>query len=161
MEEIALKAVELVDNNSVIMLDASSTSNALIRHLKRFRGLTIITNSALTAGGLQELDARVFVTGGYMPRNSQGFVGNFAENMIRNYYADMLFFTCGGVSLDGVCSDAVCDEMSIRQVMMRHARKRILLCDSSKFGKQHCFNLCTLDDVDELISDAPFPGRRP
>lgn len=159
MEDIALKAVERIDNSSVIMLDASSTSNALIRHLKRFKGLTIITNSALTAGGLQELDARVFVTGGYMPRNSQGFVGNFAENMIRNYYADVLFFSCGGISMDGVCSDVVCDEMSIRQVMMQHSRRRILLCDSSKFGKQHCFNLCTLDDVDELISDAPFPGK--
>lgn len=95
-----------------------------------------------------------------MPRNSQGFVGNFAENMIRNYYADVLFFSCGGISMDGICSDVVCDEMSIRQVMMQHSRKRILLCDSSKFGRQHCFKLCTLDDVDELISDAPFPGRQ-
>ena len=159
MEAIAVKAVERIKNGDVIMLDASSTSNALIRHLKRFKGLTIITNSALTAGGLQELDARVFVTGGYMPRNSQGFVGNFAESMIRNYHADVLFFSCGGISMDGVCSDVVSDEMNIRRVMLRHSRKHILLCDSSKFGKQNCFNLCTLDDVDELISDAPFPGR--
>lgn len=159
MEAIAVKAVERIKNGDVIMLDASSTSNALIRHLKRFKSLTIITNSALTAGGLQELEARVYVTGGYMPRNSQGFVGNFAESMIRNYHADVLFFSCGGISMDGVCSDVVSDEMNIRRVMLRHSRKHILLCDSSKFGKQNCFNLCTLDDVDELISDAPFTGH--
>lgn len=159
MEAIAVKAVERINNGDVVMLDASSTSNALIRHLKRFKSLTIITNSALTAGGLQELEARVYITGGYMPRNSQGFVGNFAEDMIRNYHADVLFFSCGGISMDGVCSDVVCDEMSIRRVMLAHSRRHILLCDGSKFGKQHCFNLCTLDDVDELISDAPFTGR--
>lgn len=156
--EIALKAVERINNGDVIMLDASSTVNAMIRHLKRFKGLTIITNSALTAGGLQELDAKVFVTGGYMLRNSQGFVGSFAENMVRNYNADLMFFTCGGLTMDGRCTDAANDEMSIRRVMMKHSKKHILLCDSGKFGKEYCFNVCSMDEVDELISDAPFTG---
>jgi len=157
-EEIALKAAERINNGDVIMLDASSTANALIRHLVRFKGLTIITNSALTAGGLQELDARVFITGGHMPRHSQGFVGSFAESMIRNFNADICFFSCGALSLDGQVSDAVSEETPIRRAMMDRSRRRILLCDSSKFGRQACFNLCRLDDVDELISDAPFPG---
>lgn len=158
-EIIALKAVELINNGDVIMIDASSTSNALIRHLNRFKSLTIITNSALTAGGLQELDARVFVTGGYMPRNSQGFVGNFAESMVRNYNADLFFFTCSALSFDGIASDAASEEMSIRRVMMKQCRKRVLLCDSSKFGHEQTFNVCSLDEVDMLISDAPFPGK--
>lgn len=157
-EEMALKAIERINNGDVIMLDASSTVNAIIRHLKRFKGLTIITNSALTAGGLQELEAKVFVTGGYMPRNSQGFVGNFAESMVRNYNADLMFFTCGGLSMDGRCTDTVSEEMSIRRVMMNHSKRHILLCDSSKFGQEHCFNVCNMDDIDELISDAPFSG---
>jgi len=157
-ESIALKAIELINNGDVIMLDASSTANALIRHLNRFKGLTVITNSAITTGGLQELNARVFVTGGFMPRHSQGFVGSYAETMISNFHADLLFFSCGGLSLNGIVSDTVNDEMSIRRVMMRHSKKSILLCDSSKFGLQHCFNLCSVDDLDELISDTPFPG---
>lgn len=158
-EEIAQKAAELIHNGDVIMIDASSTAGALIRYLVRFKRLTVITNSALIAGGLQKLDARVFVTGGYMPQNSQGFVGSYAEAMVRNYHADLLFFSCGGLAMDGQVSDVSCDEMSIRRVMMQHARKRILLCDQHKFGLQHCFNLCALDEVDMLISDAPFTGK--
>lgn len=158
-EAIALKAVELIHNGDSIMIDASSTAGALIHHLKRFKGLTIITNSALVAGGLQELDAQVYVTGGYMPRNSQGFVGSYAEAMVRNYNADLFFFSCGGLTADGQVSDVSSEEMSIRRVMLQHSKKRVLLCDCQKFGLQHCFNLCTLDDVDELISDAPFTGR--
>ena len=42
--------------------------------------------------------------------------------------------------------------------MMKHSKKHILLCDSGKFGKEYCFNVCSMDEVDELISDAPFTG---
>ena len=158
-EEIAIKALNFIKNGDTLMLDASSTSNALIRHLKRFRDLSVITNSAITIGGLQELDARVFITGGYMPRNCQGFVGSYAESMIRNFNADMCFFSCSGISMDGRVSNTTSEEIAIRQLMMRHSRKRILMADSSKFGQEHTFNLCTLDDIDVLISDAPFTGR--
>lgn len=157
-EEIAEKAASFISNGDTIMLEASSTVNAIIRHLKRFKNLTIITNSALTAGGLQELDAKVFITGGFMPRNSQGFVGSFAENTIRTYNADVLFFTCGGLSIDGQCTDTNSDEMSIRRVMLEQSRKHILMLDSGKFGKKHCFNVCHMRDVDVLVSDSPFTG---
>lgn len=157
-EEIALKAIEHVNNGDVLMLDASSTSQALIRHLRRFKGLTIITNSAITSGGLQELDAKVFITGGYMPRNTQGFIGSFTEDMIRNFQADTFFFSCDGLSMDGRVTDLSHEAISIRRLMIRHSRKHILLCDSTKFGLDHCYNICHLSDIDVLISDAPFNG---
>ena len=157
-EEIARRAAELIHNGDTIMLDASSTACALIRHLKRFKSLTVITNSALVAGGLQELDARVFITGGFMPHNSQGFVGNYAESMLANFSADILFFTCAALDMNGEMSDTSSDEISIRRVMMRRAKKRVLLCDKQKFGLNHCFTLGTLEDVDVLISDAEYPG---
>jgi DeoR/GlpR family transcriptional regulator of sugar metabolism len=42
--------------------------------------------------------------------------------------------------------------------MLSHSRRRLLLCDSSKFGRECCYNLCTTDEVDEIISDQPFSG---
>jgi DeoR/GlpR family transcriptional regulator of sugar metabolism len=157
-EGIALEAIERIKNGDVLMLDASSTVSRLIRHLKRFQRLTIITNSGLTMSGLQELDAKVIITGGLMMRNSQGFVGNYAEEMVRNFNADLFFFSCGGLSADGRISDMISEETSIRRVMLSHSRRRILLCDSSKFGRECCYNLCTTDDVDEIISDQPYPS---
>ena len=151
-----LEAVEHIKNGDVMMLDASSTVSRMIRHLKRFQRLTIITNSGITMSGLQELDAKIIITGGLMMRNSQGFVGSYAEAMVRNFNAGLFFFSCGGVSADGRVSDLISEEISIRRVMMHHSRKRILLCDSSNFGRECCYNLCTVDDVDEIISDQAF-----
>ena len=155
-EGIALEAVERISNGDVLMLDASATVSRMIRHLKRFQRLTIITNSGITTSGLQELDAKIIITGGLMMRNSQGFVGSYTEAMVRNFNADLFFFSCGGLSADGRVSDLISEETSIRRVMMRHSRKRILLCDSSKFGRECCYNLCTVEDVDEIISDQAY-----
>lgn len=155
-DAIALQAIERIKNGDVLMLDASSTVSRMIRHLKRFQRLTIITNSGITMSGLQELDAKIIITGGLMLRNSQGFVGCYTEGMVRNFNADLFFFSCGGISDDGRVSDLLSEETSIRRVMLRHSRKRILLCDSSKFGRECCYNLCTVDDVDEIISDRPY-----
>lgn len=158
LDKIAQQAAEFIHNGNILMFDASSSASAIIRYLKRFKGLTLITNSAITIGGLQDLEAQVFVTGGFMPKNSQGFVGPYAENAISNFNADLFFFSCAGLGMDGQVSNISSDENSIRKAMFRQARKRILLCDSSKFGKTFCFNMCHMDDVDVLISDAPFTG---
>lgn len=157
-QEIALKAVSLINNGDVIMLDASGTANALIRHLKRFNNLTIITNSAVTMGSLQDLDATIFVTGGLMPRNSQGFVGNYTADMLRNFSADICFLSCGGLAMDGYVSNVAHEEIAIRRLMIRQSRKSVLLCDSAKFGLRTPFTLCQMNDIDVLISDAPFTG---
>ena len=47
--------------------------------------------------------------------------------------------------------------------MLTRAQKRIFLCDSSKIGISRQFVLCSLDDVDEVICDAPerMPNGRP
>lgn len=156
---IALKALEHIRNGQSLMLDASTTVSALIPHLKRFKDLTIITNASAPMAGLQELDARVYVIGGLMPRHSLGYVGYLAEDMVRNFNADILFFTCGGIAPDGRVTSLLEEEAGVQRAMLRHAKKRILLCDREKFGRECLYNLTTLDEIDTLISDVPFPAE--
>ena len=153
---IALKALGHIHNGQTLMLDASTTVSALIPHLKRFKDLTIITNASAPMTGLQELDAKVYVIGGLMPRHSLGYVGYLAEDMVRNFNADILFFTCGGIALDGRISSPFEEEAGVQRAMLRHARKKILLCDREKFGRECLYNLTTLEEIDTLISDVPF-----
>lgn len=153
---IAVKALDFIHDGDVLMLDASFTVSLLLPHLTRFSGLTIITNANMTMPGLQELDAKVYCTGGLMLRNSQGFIGDYAETMIRNFHADKLFFTCRGLSFEGQMSELSAEETSLHRVMMQHSSTKILLCDSTKFGRQYCYNLGNLNDVDEFISDKPL-----
>ena len=98
-----------------------------------------------------------YSTGGLLLENSIAFVGSGAENFIRNFNADIFFFSSRGLSEDGVISDSSVDEANLRRVMMEHSKKRIFLCTSDKMGKRYMYNLCTLSDVDVIISDKELP----
>ena len=154
--QIAAAAARHLCNGQTIFLDASSTVMHLIKHFESMQSLTIVTNGLKTAIELQTLyQHTVYCTGGRMLPNSSAYVGAYAEDFIRHFNADIFFFSSRGVSDTGLISDASSDENHIRRVMFEHSRKHIFLCDQSKVGKTYCYNLCTLQQVDDFITDAP------
>lgn len=154
---IARKAVEHISNGKIIFIDASSTASHLLKYLPQFSDLTIITNSPKTSLKLAELKIRSFSTGGLLLENSIAFVGSGAENFIRNFNADLFFFSSRGLSEDGVISDASIEESNLRRVMMEQSKKKIFLCTSDKIGKRYMYNLCKTSDVDLVICDKELP----
>lgn len=156
-ELIALRAVTHIRDGQVLFLDASSTVQHLVPHLAGFRDLTIITNGLKTAQELSDLPHKVYCTGGLQLHNSSAYVGHIAERTIREFNADIFFFSSRGLAADGRITDASGEETQLRRVMLEHSKTHIFLCDSSKFGADFCHNLCRLHQVDVFISDIPFP----
>lgn len=150
---IAEMAAHYILENQVIFLDASSTVMHLIKYLGSFKNLTLITNGVKTAEELSGLSHRVYCTGGLMLHNSSAYVGDYAADFVRNFNADLFFFSSRGVSEDGQITDASQEETYIRRVMMQQSRRHIFLYDHSKVGQVYCYNLCTLDQTDDAITD--------
>ncbi len=151
--EIARRAVSYIHDGQVLFLDASSTVQHLVKHLATFKNLTILTNGLKTAQELSSLPHNIYCTGGMLLHNSSAYVGGYAERVVREFNADILFFSSRGISSDGRITDASAEETQLRRVMFEQSKKRIFLCDSSKFGLQYCFNLCTIKQIDAMISD--------
>jgi len=156
-EQIALQALEWVRDGQVLFLDASSTVQYVVKHLKSFRDLTVITNSPQISMMLAELKIRSFCTGGSLLDKSIAYVGNYAEDFVRNFNADLFLFSCRGLSEDGRLTDSSVEESNLRRVMMKYARKCVFLCTSAKIGKEYMYNLCSVSDVDAVLSDVPLP----
>ncbi len=156
-ELIASKAKDYISDGDVLFLDASSTTLALVKHLSSFTNLTVVTNSPKTSLKLAEMQIRSFCTGGLLLENSIAYVGPLAERFVANFNADVFFFSCRGVSNDGVLSDSSIDESEIRKVMMAHAKKKIFLCTSDKVGKEYMYKLTDLSQVDQIICDKDLP----
>lgn len=156
-EIIAKKAIEHISDGKIIFIDASSTASKILKYLPNFSNLTIITNSPKNSLKLAEMKVKSFSTGGLLLENSIAYVGRGAENFVRNFNADLFFFSTRGLSEDGVLSDASIEESELRRVMMEQSKKKIFLCTSDKIGKSYMYNLCKLSDVDEIISDKPLP----
>ena len=158
---IAKRAAELVEDGMVIMLDGSTSAYHMVPYLARHQNLIVITSGAKTALMLAEANIKTFCTGGQMIIHSYSYVGEQAEEFVRNFNADILFFSCHGLDCDGTMSDNAIEEANLRRVMLRHAKKRVLLCDSSKLGKRCLYNMGKADSIDEIVSDAPISFETP
>lgn len=155
--EIGNRAASLVEDGMVVMLDASTSAYHLVPYLSRRKDLIVITSGAKTAVALAEANVRTFCTGGQMLIHSFSYVGEQAERFVRGLNADILFFSCHGLSEDGQMSDPAIEEANLRRVMFERCRKKILLCDSSKFGKTYFYSMGDVSDIDDVISDEPMP----
>lgn len=156
-EIIAAEAAKYLRDGAVIFLDASSTVSRLIRYLPAFSDLTVITNSPKNSLKLAELRVRSISTGGYLLENSIAYVGPVAEECVARFNADLCFFSCRGLSHDGMLTDSSMEESTLRQEMFRHSKKKIFLCTGDKLGKEYLYNLCSVSEIDAVVSDVPLP----
>ena len=152
-KEIAIKAASHIKDGDVIMLDASTTAYHLLPHLTAFKNILVITNGAKTAIDAAAMGIKTICTGGEMLLESFSYIGSDAETILRNYNADVAFFSCRGLSEEGIITDNSIPENSIRRIMIKNSKKSYLLCDKSKFGKKYLNTLCYKDDIDGIISD--------
>ncbi len=150
---IAAKAAQHIQDGQVIFLDASSTVMNLIPFFEDHENLTIVTNGMKTAHELSRLHHKTYCTGGLMLHHASAYVGDFTMEFIRNFNADLFFFSSRGLSDDGRITDTSPEETCVRKTMFQNSSKRIFLCDQSKFGFTYCYNLCHLSQVDDYLSD--------
>lgn len=150
---IAQKAKEFVKKGDVVFLDGSSSAYHMADVLKDIEDILVITSGARTALALAENGVRVISTGGKMITKSYTYVGGHAEACIRGINADVVFFSCRGLSHDGEMTDLSIDEINLRKIMLERAKKKVLLCDSSKIGKQYVYSLGSVDNIDVIITE--------
>ena len=156
-DQLAQRAASLVHDGATILIDSSSTTWRIVKYLKSKRNLRIITNSLAVFKDLENDGIEAYCTGGLFRVQTQDFVGHEAERYVRSVYADFLFFSSNAISIDGEISDVSAEWTSLRRVMLTRAKRRVFVCDSTKIGDRRVFTLCTKDDVDDIICDAPLP----
>ena len=155
--EMGKRAAELVEDGMVLMLDGSTSAYHLVPYLAEKKDLIVITSGAKTALALAEAGIRTFCTGGQMLIHSFSYVGAQAESFVRTLNADLLFFSCHGLNEHGMMTDPAIEEINLRRVMFSACRKKILLCDSSKFGKTYLYNMGSVSEIDGIVSEKPLP----
>ena len=152
-EIMARRAAAFLHKGDVVFLDGSSSAFHMVGPLSETEDVLVVTSGARSALALAEHGVRVISTGGQMITRSYSYVGTHAEACIRGMHADVVFFSCRGLSDEGEMTDTSIEENNLRRVMLERARVRILLCDTSKLGKQYIYSLGYRDALDEVISE--------
>ncbi len=153
--KIASIASRLLRDNTSLFIDSSTSCHHLIPYLKNIKQLTVITSSLQMAQLLLEhCSANVHLIGGRIFENNI-MTGHLAVAAVQEYYADLMFFSCSGLSAEGGLSSIEARVVQVSREMMKHSAKKVLLCDSSKFGRQMLWHLAEIDEVSYILSDRP------
>lgn len=156
-EGLAKEAATYVFDGATIFLDGSTTVRRIVSYLSHYKDLKIITNNLEIFTQSNLPNAEIYCTGGRFDSKSNIFIGSSAENYVKTIHADLLFFSSQGISANGEITDISEEETHLRRKMMEQAEKKIFLCDSDKIGIRKTFLLCTKEDVDHIVCNAPLP----
>ena len=153
--QICKLAATLIKPGNLIFTDASTTASYLADCIQKRDNITVVSNGYKICRTLTENDIRIFSTGGRLMKESMAYVGNHAEEMIKKFNADILFFSSSSIDDRGIISDYSEEETSLRVAMYNEAKISVFLCDSTKFSKASAFREFSLSDIDYFITDSP------
>lgn len=147
------KAAELVNDNDIIFIDASTTTLQMADFLGEKKGITVITNGIPLATLLVQKGITTYCTGGEIFGTSLAHFGSFAEEFIQRFNIDTLFFSCHGVNEKGMLTDPSLPETQIRKVAISQSKKTVFLCDETKIPLSTPYNLVPIQTIDYIITD--------
>lgn len=151
--KIAKAALNFIHQGDCVLLDNSSSCWFLARQIPDIE-ITIVTNSVRIIQALACRDkVRIIgICGEYSARHDD-FHGPVAENTVKYFQIDTFFFSCQGINRQSGIRDGSDINAKLKQVMLQVSEKKILLVDSSKFDQYAFCKICTLDEVDILITN--------
>lgn len=154
--EIAKKAVNFVNDGSIIFLDPSSTTYIFAKELfkKQFFDLNIITTSiAIKYESLKYPNLKIVSTGGELRADFNMLGGSWVIDFLEKVNLDASFVSIGGISTKGEISSANRELANVLNVVFKISKEINLLVDSSKFSKTGMLNISPVGKHLRVITD--------
>ena len=101
-----------------------------------------------------EPNVSVLQLGGVLHGNSLSVRGEYAAQGFQNLICSKLFFGVDGIDPEFGITCATVEEATLTQKMMKSASQSIVLTDSSKIGRRGFGRICSIEDIDILITDS-------
>ncbi len=155
--EIATLAAELVAPGMSLYLDAGTTSLALAERIASVPDLMVVSNDFAVVNLLiQQSNCLLYHTGGQVLRQNQSCVGDNASLFLKNLNIDVAFLSAS--SWNARCISTPTEaKVSVKKAAVGAASKRILICDSSKYGQIGLFNAVPIGMLNIIITDDGLP----
>ena len=152
--EIALKVLELINEEDSIILDSGSTTTEIAKLLINYKKLTVITNALNIALILGENPGiSLIVTGGEFKAPTLSLTGKMAADSFKDIHANKLFLATAGISSDMRLTYPSLSDLIVKSAMIKSADQAYLVADSSKVGISSLANLGSISLIQTIITD--------
>ncbi|PHM73359.1 DeoR/GlpR family DNA-binding transcription regulator [Xenorhabdus kozodoii] len=151
-------AASLVEDGQVVYLDAGTTTFEMAQVLAERFNLTIITNDfSITQHLMNKPQLNLFHTGGQVDKRNYSCVGNSAAMVLRTLNVDIAFISTSSWDLEHGISTPHEEKVLVKQALFEIARRKVLVSDSSKYGKYGMFRVCPLSCLNDIVCDGQLP----
>lgn len=154
-EAIGRAAAALIAEQDTVILDVGTTTLQVARALHRRRNITVLTPSLPIANVLaKERGIRLMLTGGTITGGELSLVGDLAEEAFRRLRFDTLVMGVGGIDVEAGCTEYSLDDARVKRAALACVRRCLVVADAAKLGKVTFAQVCALERVDVLVTDA-------
>jgi len=154
--KICQKAASFIREEDTIIIDTGSTTEHLPRFIPQNMRLTIVCYCLNILLGVYQHNkgSQIIFPGGYFHENSLMFESVEGVELIRRVRANKAFISAAGVDekLGITCANFY--EVQTKRAIIEHSDTKILLVDSSKFGKVTAAYFADLGEMDIVITDS-------
>lgn len=152
--KIGQLASKLIQDKQIVIIDNGSTTNEISSFLND-KEIVVVTNDIRIANKLCGYPSmKIVICGGYIKTPGYAVFGSMAEDLFKHTLADICFLSVDSLDINTGLSYNFLESIAIKKQMIRNSNKVIVLCDSSKIGKQSFAKLCDVDKIDVLITDS-------
>lgn len=159
-QKIATIIADMIKDGDYIMVDASTTAINVVKAIANRKKITLITNSIEVLLELcNKQDWTVISTGGTLKEGGLSLVGYQAEKMVEGFHVDMAVCSCKGIDAENGVTDSNERDSQMKKAFFASATKKVLAVDSTKFDKVSFVKVCSLAEVDAVVTDE-YPGDK-
>jgi len=153
--KIGQRAASLIEPNDTIVLDVGSTTEYMAKFIPVDFPITVLCYALnILVEIYHKKNCTPIFAGGYFHENTLMFSSPGGLDLIKATRSDKAFISAAGVhdALGVTCANAY--EIETKKAVMNSTKTKILMADSSKFGKTRFAHFADLKDFDIIITDA-------
>ncbi len=151
-------AATLVAFGETIIMDAGTTVMEMAKSLNADLAVTIVTNALNVAAQVGSLpNAHVIVLGGPLVRETISTLGPHSERDLSEIAVQKVFLGANAMDAKFGITDTPAELARSKRLIAQAGRQRILLADSSKWGRVSFAKVLALSDIHILITDTDLP----
>lgn len=151
---IAARVLDEIPPGGTVLIDAGSTTAAVVELLAPDTDLTVLTNSVAVAGALVTRPGiTLYLLGGRVRGVTGAAVGDWATSALDGITVDLAILGTNGLSVSRGLTTPDQTESLVKQAMVRSARRSLVATDSSKAGDDHLHRFAALEELDVVVTD--------
>lgn len=147
-----------IPDNSSLILNLGTTTEAVAQALLHHSNITVVTNNMNVANILlANPGCEIMVAGGALRRSDGGLVGELTTQFFEQFKVDVAIIGTSALDEDGDLLDFDLAEVRVSRAILRRSRQAFLVTDHSKFGRSAPARIASLSEIDRMFIDRPPP----